>query len=220
MISCVSRLSAFAVVLALLAAGRPALADDKKPLENKKPAEDKKPADDKKTELTVGDAAPAFAATDDQGKTWKSADHYGKKFVVVYFYPGDFTPGCTAQASAFRDAMNQLAAQGVEVVGVSGDSAATHEQFKTVQKLNFALLADEKGELAKQFGVPFGKGAKVKVKATGGKPLEIDRAGTAARWTFIVGKDGKIAYKNTKVTPAADAKQILEFVSAAEGKKQ
>jgi peroxiredoxin Q/BCP len=175
-------------------------------------------AEDPKVELKVGDAAPAFSLTDDQGQEWKSADHYGKKFVVVYFYPGDFTPGCTAQANAFRDAMNTITDKGIEVVGISGDTAATHEMFKTVQKLNFALLADPEGVAAKKFGVPFGKGVKVKGKDTGGKPVEIDRPGTAARWTFIVGKDGKIAYVNTKVTPADDAKKILEFVMNIEKK--
>jgi len=176
-------------------------------------------ADEKKeVALKVGDAGPAFSLTDDTGKTWNSADHYGKKLVVVYFYPGDFTPGCTAQANAFRDAMNTLTDKGVEVVGISGDTVATHEQFKTVQKLNFALLADPEGIAAKKFGVPFGKGAKVKGKDTGGKPLEIERPGTAARWTFIVGKDGKIAYINTKVIPAQDAKNVLEFAGKAEGK--
>src|SRR5438477_11440715 len=86
-------------------------------------------ADDKKDEtiaLTVGDAAPAFEARTDEDKTWASADHFGKKWVVLYFYPGDFTPGCTAQANAFRDAMTKLTEKGVEVVGVSGDSVKTH----------------------------------------------------------------------------------------------
>ena len=175
-------------------------------------------ADDNKVDLKPGDAAPAFEAVDDQGQPWKSTDYIGKKYVVIYFYPGDFTPGCTAQANAFRDAMNTLTDKGVEVVGISGDTVATHEQFKTVQKLNFALLADPEGIAAKKFGVPFGKGAKVKGKDTGGKPLEIERPGTAARWTFIVGKDGKIAYINTKVIPAQDAKNVLEFAGKAEGK--
>ena len=87
-------------------------------------------ADDKPVDLQVGAAAPAFEATDDAGKAWKSADHVGKKVIVLYFYPGDFTPGCTAQARNFRDAMNKLTDQGVEVVGISGDSTASHGLFK------------------------------------------------------------------------------------------
>ncbi len=172
-------------------------------------------ADDKPIELKVGDAAPAFEARTDQDKTWVSAEHFGKKWVVVYSYPGDFTPGCTAQANAFKDGMNKLTELGVEVVGVSGDAVKSHELFKKAQKLNFTLLADPDGAVAKKFGVPFGKGATVKVKDADGKPLEIARAGTAARWTFVVGKDGKIAYKNTKVLPRDDAKAITEFIATA-----
>ena len=87
-------------------------------------------ADDPKVDLKAGDAAPAFTATDDQGKEWKSADVVGKKYVVLYFYPGDFTPGCTAQAKAFRDGMTKLTEKGIVVVGVSGDAANTHFLFK------------------------------------------------------------------------------------------
>ena len=175
-------------------------------------------ADDKPVDLKVGDPGPAFETRDDQDTTWKSADHYGKKWVVIYFYPGDFTPGCTAQANAFRDGMNKLTEQGVEVVGVSGDSVASHALFKKAQKLNFTLLADEDGAIARKFGVPVGPGGQVKAKDADGNPVEIRRAVTAARWTFVVGKDGKIAYKNTKAVPADDAKRITEFVTKAEGK--
>ena len=174
--------------------------------------------DEKKIDLQVGDPAPGFEARSDGNATWKSSARFGKKWVVVYFYPGDFTPGCTAQARAFRGAMHELDERGVEVVGVSGDSVATHELFKKDQDLNFPLLADEEGTLAKKFGVPFGPGGKARGKDAAGKPIEIERAGTAARWTFLVGKDGKIAYKNTKSLPAEDAKKILEFVAAADAK--
>jgi peroxiredoxin Q/BCP len=138
--------------------------------------------------------------------------------VVIYFYPGDFTPGCTAQANAFRDAMNKLTELGVEVVGVSGDSVETHERFRAAQKLNFTLLSDEDGAVARKFGVPFGPGGKVRAKGPDGKPIEFERAGTAARWTFVIGKDGKVAYKNTKVLPADDAKKVTAFITQAEGK--
>jgi peroxiredoxin Q/BCP len=199
------RLTAVALVLASVPAGAQDKPDDK-------PAE-------KAVDLKVGDPAPVFETVDDQGKGWKAADHYGKKWVVVYFYPGDFTPGCTAQANAFRDAMNKLTDQGVEVVGVSGDSVKTHELFKKAQKLNFTLLSDEEGVLARQFGVPVGKGAEFKSKDADGNPIEIKRATTINRWTYVIGKDGKIAYKNTKVNPAADAKAISEFVGKELEKK-
>ena len=183
-------------------------------------ADEKKP---EKVELKVGDEAPSVQLPDEAGKTWSSSDRFGTatkkgKWVVIYFYPGDFTPGCTAQANAFRDAMQKLTEKGVEVVGVSGDSVQTHELFKKAQKLNFTLLADEDGVTAKKYGVPFGAGATVKAKDAEGKPVEFKRAGTAARWTFVVGPDGKIAYINTKVIPADDAKRITEFITKAEEK--
>ena len=83
-------------------------------------------AADDKVELKVDDVAPAIELRTDQDKTWSSANHYGKKWVVVYFYPDDFTPGCTAQAKAYKEQMNKLTELGVDVVGVSGDSVKSH----------------------------------------------------------------------------------------------
>jgi peroxiredoxin Q/BCP len=174
--------------------------------------------EDLKVDLKVGDPAPTFEAKDDQGKSWKSSQRVGEKYVVVYFYPGDFTPGCIRQAQSFRDGMNKLTAKGVEVVGVSGDSVKTHEMFKKDQKLNFTLLADENGELAKKFGVPVGKGGQVRVKNAQGMQITLSRAVTAARWTFVIGKNGKIIYKNTNVNPALDSKQVTELIEKLEKK--
>jgi peroxiredoxin Q/BCP len=203
MLSLTLRVSALGLALGLLAA----LA----------PGADPNP-EEKKVDLKVGDPAPTFQLRDDRDKTWSSSDQVGKGWVVVYFYPGDFTPGCTAQAKAFAASMEKLREKGVAVVGVSGDSAKTHELFKKAQKLNFTLLADEDGSVAKLFGVPFGKGAKVKAKDADGQAFEFERKGTAARWTFVIGKDGKIAYKNTSVQAADDAKKITEFIAKAEEK--
>jgi peroxiredoxin Q/BCP len=175
-------------------------------------------ADEKKVDLKVGDPAPVFTGTDERAQPWKSADHVGKKYVVIYFYPGDFTPGCTRQAQLFRDDMNKLVARGVEVVGVSGDTAKTHEMFKQAQKLNFTLLADEDGSLARKFGVPLGKGGVVRARSAQGQMVTVKRSITAARWTFILGKDGKIAYKNTRVIPAQDSKQVAAFIDKLEKK--
>ena len=99
-------------------------------------------ADDPKVDLKPGDLAPIFEAIDDHAQPWKSADVIGKKFVVIYFYPGDFTPGCIVQARSFRDDMNRLTANGIVVIGVSGDAVTTHQLFKKAQQLNFTLLAD------------------------------------------------------------------------------
>jgi peroxiredoxin Q/BCP len=168
--------------------------------------------DEKKVELQVGDAAPVFTAIDDTGKEWKSSDLVGKKYVVVYFFPAAFTPGCLVQAQKFRDNMNALNDKGVAVVGVSGDSVTTQALFKKVEKLNFTLLADAEGGVAKKFGVPLSKGGEVRAKDAEGQPVVLKRDVTAARWTFIIGLDGKIVYKNTKVVPAEDSKQVTEFI--------
>jgi len=164
--------------------------------------------------LEVGSAAPEFTVKDDSGADWKSTDHFGKKIVVVYFYPADLTGGCTKQACGFRDDMAKLQGEGVEVVGVSGDSVANHQIFKKDRSLNFALLADETGEVAQKFGVPVEVAVKTaNVKTSDGKEISLTRSATAKRWTFIVGKDGKIAYKNTMVAAADDSKAIAEAVA-------
>lgn len=174
--------------------------------------------DETNVDLQVGDAAPVFSATDDQGKLWSSADLVGKEHVVVYFFPADFTSGCRAQAQKFRDNMNALNEKGVVVVGISGDAVMTHALFKKAEKLNFTLLADEDGSVAKQFGVPLGKGGVVRTKDADGEIIELKREVTASRWTFIIGLDGKIAYKNTKVIPAKDSQQVTEFIEQLQQK--
>ena len=163
-------------------------------------------------DLKVGDAAPVFQAKDDTGADWKSADHVGKKIVVVYFYPADFTGGCTKQACGFRDDMAKLSSKDVEVVGVSGDSVKTHELFKKHHNLNFALLADVDGKVAEKFGVPHTLGeatAKVKIDD---KDQSFVRTATIKRWTFVIDKKGKIAAKNSEVKAAEDSKAILELI--------
>jgi peroxiredoxin Q/BCP len=173
---------------------------------------------EKKTTVDVGDRAPNFEAPDEEGRTWQSSKHIGKKIIVLYFYPGDFTPGCTAQAQKFRDHMNKISDLGAEVVGISGDAPTTHALFKQAYKLNFSLLSDEDGRVAKQFGVPVGPGGTVKAKDADNKPLTLKREVTTVRWTFIIGLDGKIAYKNTKVEPVADSKQVEAFLQKLDKK--
>ncbi len=163
-------------------------------------------------DLKVGDAAPSFTVKDDSGADWKSAEHVGKKIVVVYFYPADMTGGCTKQACGFRDDMAKLSSKEVEVVGVSGDSVRNHQLFKKAHELNFALLADTDGKVAEKFGVPVTAGEKT-VKATiDGKEESLTRSVTTARWTFVIDKQGKIAQKNTSVKAAEDSKAILELI--------
>jgi peroxiredoxin Q/BCP len=169
-------------------------------------------AEKKEGGVNVGDKAPEFEAVDDQGQPWKSSEQVGKKVVVVYFYPADLTGGCTKQACGFRDDMKKLADKGVVVIGISGDSAKNHQIFKKVHKLNFTLLADEDGAVAKKFGVPLKAGGEFKTKDDEGNEVVLKRGVTASRWTFVIGKDGKVLFKNTKVNAPEDSKQILEVI--------
>ena len=166
----------------------------------------------KKTELKAGDKAPEFECVDDLGQPWKSSDHFGKKVVVVYFYPADLTGGCTKQACGFRDDMGKLSEKGVEVVGVSGDAVENHQLFKKVHKFSFTLLADEKGDVAKAFGVPTKAGGVFKTNDLDGKSVSLKRGVTASRWTFVVDKVGKIVLVNKEVKAAEDSKHVLEML--------
>ncbi|QEG02551.1 Putative peroxiredoxin [Stieleria maiorica] len=164
--------------------------------------------------VDVGDKAPSFEAVDETDATWKSADHVGKKILVVYFYPADMTGGCTAQACGYRDKMESFTADGVEVVGVSGDSAKNHRIFKKAHQLNFTLLADTDGKVAKAFGVPVALGEKTVIKEIEGIETELLRTATAKRWTFVIGLDGKIAYKDSAVNAKQDPTKIADVVKS------
>jgi len=168
-------------------------------------------------DLKVGDPAPKFAALDDTGKQWKSEDHVGKNIMVVYFYPADMTGGCTKEACGYRDDLSKLKEQGVEVVGVSGDNVANHQAFKKVYNLNFALLADTDGKVAMAFGVPTSEGGTYNATIDG-KEVPLVRGVTIKRWTFVIGKDGKVAAKNTEVNAAEDSKAILDTVAKLQKK--
>ena len=163
-------------------------------------------------DLKVGDSAPKFEALDDTGKMWKSTDHVGKKIMVVYFYPADFTGGCTKEACGYRDDYGKLTEQGVEVVGVSGDNVHGHQLFKQAHDLKFTLLADTEGKVASAFGVPTEAGVDTVMATVGDKQEPIVRSQTIDRWTFVIDKKGKIVSKNTEVHAAEDSKAILEMV--------
>jgi peroxiredoxin Q/BCP len=166
-----------------------------------------------KKAVKVGDKAPAFSSVDETGKTWKSSDVVGKKILVLYFYPADFTGGCTKQACGFRDDIEKLHSQGVEVVGVSADSVKTHKMFKAHHKLNFTLLADEKGEVARLFGVPVKAG---QGKATGidesGKKVDVLRENTILRYTVVINKQGDVAAIDAVKDAEGDSKRIAQIV--------
>jgi thioredoxin-dependent peroxiredoxin len=132
----------------------------------------------------VGDPAPLFAGKDQDGKAWKLADLAGKKIVLLYFYPKDDTPGCTKEACGFRDRMANLTQDNVQIVGVSFDSAESHQKFIAKHNLNFPLLADADGRIADAYGV----------RMTG--------RDMARRVSFLIGLEGRIAHVTDN--PSAD----------------
>lgn len=162
-------------------------------------------------ELKVGDKAPKFSASADDGSTWNVNDYVGKKFIVVYFYPAAMTGGCTAQACAYRDMKNEISSADAVVVGISGDNVEGLKLFKKANNLNFPLLSDDSGNIAKKFGVPLRDGGKI-TREVGGQSFDLERGVTASRWTFIIDKKGNIVYKNTEVDAGKDSQQILEFI--------
>ena len=103
--------------------------------------------------IQIGDKLPSFKATKQDGTAFDSASIHEKP-VVIYFYPKDFTPGCTTQACSFRDAYQDFQDLGAEVIGVSGDSATSHQNFQQKYKLPFILLSDADRKLRRLFGVP------------------------------------------------------------------
>ena len=147
--------------------------------------------------LKIGDNAPDFLGVDEQGCEVRVSDYKGRR-LVVYFYPKDSTPGCTAEACSLRDGMDELVAAGYAVVGISADSAASHTRFKERQQLNFPLVADVDKSTIQAFGAWGEK------KMAGRKYMGIIRT------TFIISPDGVVERVIQKVNTKNAAKQILE----------
>jgi peroxiredoxin Q/BCP len=144
--------------------------------------------------LKVGDAAPAWRATSDDGREVESADLAGRRY-VLYFYPRDDTPGCTREACNFRDSFARLRGVGVEVFGVSTDTVARHERFKQKHALPFTLLADPERRIITAFGAE-------------------GSLSTARRMTFLIGPDGRIE----RVWPRVKMKGHVEEILRALGR--
>lgn len=146
--------------------------------------------------LQVGDSAPDFLGVDEQGGEVRVSDYRGRR-LVVYFYPKDSTPGCTAEACSLRDGMSDLLAAGYAVVGISADSAASHARFKEKQQLNFPLVADTARKTIEAFG------------AWGQKKMAGREYMGILRTTFVIDGNGKIERVITKVDTKNAARQIL-----------
>jgi thioredoxin-dependent peroxiredoxin len=146
-------------------------------------------------EVRAGDpsAILGIEVHDQFGRTRRLGDYRGQP-VAVYFYPKDDTPGCTLEGKEFRDLHEKFHALECAVVGVSADSSASHRAFVDKHGFQFTLLADERGELARAFGVLNGDLA--------------DRA------TFVLDRDGRVARAFLDVTPRGHAQRVLNFVQA------
>ena len=150
--------------------------------------------------IEVGMKAPDFTLSDKNGKAVSLADFLGKK-VVLYFYPKDNTPGCTRQACAFAGLYKEFEKKGVEVVGISRDSVASHVKFAEKHGLNFVLLSDPELEAIKAYGVWQEK--KMYGKVSMG----------VVRTTFIIDEQGIVAEVMPKVKPDTNAAEILDKLS-------
>lgn len=157
-------------------------------------------------ELNIGDIAPDFNGTDSEGTRWASKD-VSTDFLVVYFYPAAMTGGCTKQACAYRDDKASFDKMGVTVIGVSGDEIEGLKHFKESYQLNFPLLSDSEGKIAKKFGVPVSDGGTFEA----GNFL-LTRGVTTQRWTFVLDKNKKVIYKNSNVNAEEDSKQVKDII--------
>jgi peroxiredoxin Q/BCP len=146
--------------------------------------------------LKEGDTAPDFDLPDQDGRMVSSKDIKGRKVLVLYFYPADFTKVCTMEAVAFRQMHEQFQAAGAEVIGVSSDDVKTHKEFAVDHELTFTLLSDEKEELRKAFGA-YGLG------------------GTPARTTYVIDRDWKIRLVyNSPLRSKEHAEEAMKAVAA------
>ncbi len=141
--------------------------------------------------LRIGDLAPDFEAIDQNGRELKISERKGK-VVVLYFYPKDFTPGCTAEACNFRDNFDEFTKRGIDVIGISVDSEGTHKKFADKLGIPFILLSDKGKEISKKYNV-----------------LGLT---SAKRVTFIIDKEGRIAYIFEKVSPKEHAKEVINKI--------
>ena len=164
-------------------------------------------------ELNIGDEVPVFNANTQNGELWSSANFKNKKYVVVYFYPAALTSGCTKQACSYRDNKPSLDDIDVEVVGISGDPVNNLKIFGDMYRLNFILLSDVNGDIARIFGVPVGEGGSI-TREVNGEERKLERSRTIKRWTFVIDKAGKIVYKDTDVSAQEDSDKVIDFLKS------
>jgi peroxiredoxin Q/BCP len=152
--------------------------------------------------IEIGDKAPAFQATLQDGGTFDSTSLLGRKSLVLFFYPKDGTPVCTQEACAFRDAYAEFVGADVEVVGVSGDSPESHRRFAARHSLPFPIISDAGGALRRLFGVPWAWGL------------------FPGRVTYVIDKEGvvRMVY-NATLAAEPHVRKALEAVGAKDAAK-
>lgn len=150
--------------------------------------------------LEVGTKAPEFTLPDQNGEMHSLADYKGKK-VILYFYPRDNTPGCTKQACGYSERYPQFLEQGVEILGVSKDTVASHKRFEEKQDLKFTILSDPELDVIKAYDV-------WKEKKNYGKVSM-----GVVRTTYLIDEDGVIVRANDKVKATEDPEKMLQEIS-------
>lgn len=155
-------------------------------------------------QLAEGDIAPDFISSDSNGHSFKLSDFRGKKKVVIYFYPKDFTPGCTTEAIEFTKDYNKIKDSNIEIIGVSPDSEESHEKFRQKLNIPYLLSADPQNEISKKYGVYGPK------SFMGKEYIGVNRS------TFLVDINGKIIRIFPKVKPAGHSQEVIDSVMRGE----
>lgn len=145
--------------------------------------------------ISIGDTIPAFKLTDQNGNEFDIKSVKGKKKLVIYFYPKNFTPSCTKEACSFRDSYKDFEALGATVIGISADSKTSHERFSKKYDLPFILLSDADGKVKRKFGV--------KNDLFGLLP---------GRETYVVGQDGRVLLVFNSMNASRHIKKALDVL--------
>jgi thioredoxin-dependent peroxiredoxin len=154
--------------------------------------------EDKQVELKEGEMAPDFAMKDSKGKVSRLSELRGKKSVVAYFYPKDFTPGCTTEAIEFTKDYEKFKNADIEIVGISPDTEESHTKFRDKMGIPYQLVADTEKDVSRKYGV---YGLK---KFMGREYMGVNRT------TFLVDKSGRLVKIFSRVKPAGHSKEVFE----------
>jgi thioredoxin-dependent peroxiredoxin len=165
---------------------------------NKEDIEQQQQQQQQQQQLTEGDIAPDFISSDSNGHRFKLSDFRRKKKVIIYFYPKDFTPGCTTEAMEFTKDYNKIKDANIEIIGVSPDTDESHKKFRQKLNIPYLLSADPQNEISKKYGVYGPK------SFMGKENIGVNRS------TFLVDINGKITRIFPKVKPAGHSQEVID----------